>query len=93
MRDPGVLEDVDRARYHTITGATGQFTGSGLGTSACGQPGSPSCHPAWCVYEHTQTHDASGNVDATWGKETRGGGLSPKSCRRRPAAGTRPTTS
>jgi RHS repeat-associated protein len=30
------------------------------------------------VYEHTKTHDAAGNVDATWGKDTRGGASNPE---------------
>jgi RHS repeat-associated protein len=74
IRDP-VLEDVDRIKSNSLTPETGQLTATVLGTSACG---TPPCHPAWYVYEHSQTHDAAGNVDATWGKETRGGASNPE---------------
>lgn len=74
VRDPDVIDNVDRTRYHSIDAATGQLTNSVLGTPTCGNGGAGmrSCHPTWYQYEYTQDHDLAGNVIASWGRDTRG---------------------
>ena len=74
VRDPDMVDGIDRTKYHTMADAAGQLTASGLGTGTCAPPGAakPSCHPAWYQYEFNQAHDAAGNVAETWGKDTRG---------------------
>jgi len=36
VRDPEVIDNVDRTRYHSIDAGTGQLTASALGTPTCG---------------------------------------------------------
>jgi RHS repeat-associated protein len=74
VKDHQLLEGINRTRYHTIDGATGKLLGMALGTAACNPPGAggASCHPTWYAYEFFQSHDNSGNVSATWGKDTQG---------------------
>lgn len=74
VRDNEMVDGVDRTRYHSIASESGQLTASSLGTPNCTPAGAAmsSCHPSWYRYEYAQSHDASGNVDATWGLDTRG---------------------
>ena len=62
VRDPDMVDGIDRTKYHTMADAAGQLTASGLGTGTCAPPGAakPSCHPAWYQYEFNQAHDAAG---------------------------------
>ena len=72
IRDPEVIDGVDRARYPSYDAATGQMLTMTMGTGTCGAPGVTqlSCHPPWYIYADTLSHDASGNQESTWGKTT-----------------------
>jgi len=74
MRDNEMIDGVDRTKYQSYLQATGQLTGMELGTAGCGLAGAVhrSCHPSWYLYAFYQSHDPSGNVDATWSEDTRG---------------------
>jgi RHS repeat-associated protein len=74
VRDPDMVDGIDRTKYMQIEASTGQLTEIELGTAQCAPPGvpQPSCHPQWYAYEQFQSHDPAGNVTETWGKDTRG---------------------
>jgi RHS repeat-associated protein len=68
-----MVDGIDRTKYMQIEASTGQLTEIELGTAECpGGVPKPSCHPPWYAYEQFQSHDQAGNVEATWGKDTRG---------------------
>ena len=74
VRDNEMIDGVDRTKYQSYLQSTGQLTNQALGTQPCGLAGAihRSCHPSWYSYAFNQSHDLSGNVDATWGGDTRG---------------------